>query len=113
MSPPVRQTMLQAGMAFSATAALTMPYFFHQHGGLGGLVIDKAAEAAYSSMNRLYRLGVLVKLAAHQQHGGNQLAVAAQGVPLLRRVGGPPAGLHLAHGHHHKGLGSSMATALS
>ena len=45
------------------------------------------------------------ELAAHQQHGGDELAVAAQGVPLLRQVQGHPQALHLAHGHHHKGLG--------
>ena len=45
------------------------------------------------------------ELAAHQQHGGNQLAVAAQGVPLLCQVQSHPQALLLAHGHHHKGLG--------
>ena len=49
MSSPVRQTMLQAGMAFSATAALTMPYFSTSTAASAGWSLTKAAEAAYPS----------------------------------------------------------------
>ena len=44
--------MLQAGMAFSATAALTMPYFSTSTEASAGWSLTKAAEEAYSSMNR-------------------------------------------------------------
>ena len=90
-----------------------MPYFFHQHGGLGGLVIDKGGGGGVLLHEPGHRLGVLVqKLAAHQQHGGNQLAVAAQGVPLLRQVRATRRPSTWPMATTTKGWGS-MATALS